>query len=53
MSSIEDVPASTVIGRSLDNRKEVTMIEMVARGMMDNIKEMIGTEDWWDKQIVR
>ena len=43
MSSVPDVPASLVIGRALDSREEITAVERMARGMMDNVREIMDT----------
>ena len=47
MSSVPDVPASTVIGRAFDNKEVIPLVIRVARGMVDIVKEMIYTEAWW------
>ena len=38
MSSVPDVPTDTVIGRTMDSKVE----------MVDNIKEIVETDGWWD-----
>ena len=43
MSSVPDVPASSVIGRDLDSREEITVVERMTRGTMDNVREMMDT----------
>ena len=43
MSSVPDAPASTVIGRALDNRKEISVVKRMTRGMLDNVREMMDT----------
>jgi hypothetical protein len=47
MSSVPDVPASTVIGRAFGNKEVIPLVIRVARGMVDNVNEMIYTEAWW------
>ena len=48
MSSVPDVSADTVIGRSMDSREEMTVVGMVAREMRDNVREMMDTGGWWE-----
>ena len=43
MSSVPDAPASTVIGRALDNRKEISVVKRMTSGMLDNVREMMDT----------
>ena len=43
LSSVPDAPASTVIGRALDSREEISVVKRMIRGMMDNVREMMDT----------
>ena len=43
MSTVPDVPASSVIGRALDSREDSTVLERTARGMINNVREMMDT----------
>ena len=52
MSSVSDLPASTVIGRAFDNRDQVSLVNRVLRGMMDNVRELIETGEWWSELLV-
>ena len=49
MSSISDLPASTVIGRAFDNRDEVSLVNRVFNGMVDNVREIMDTGKWWNE----
>ena len=49
MSSISDLPASTVIGRAFDNRDEVSLVNRVFDGMVDNVREIMDTGKWWNE----
>ena len=49
MSSISDLPASTVIGRAFDTRDEVSLVNRVLKGMVDNVREIIDRGDWWNE----
>ena len=46
MSSVPDVPADTVVGRAMDNGEEITVVRLVGREMMDNVREMVETGGW-------
>ena len=43
LSTVPDVPASSVIGRALDSREDSTVLERTARGMINNVREMMDT----------
>ena len=43
MSSVPDAPASTVIGRALDSKEEISVVKRMTRGMLDNVREMMDT----------
>ena len=49
MSSISDLPASTVIGRAFDTGEEVSLVNRVLEGMVDNVREIIDTGEWWNE----
>ena len=54
MSSVPDAPASTVIGRRLKSRQDDTaVVEMMMKGMLDNVREMIDMSILWNMSLFR
>ena len=54
MSSVPDAPASTVIGRRLESRQDDTaVVEMMIKGMLDNVREMIDMNRLWNMSLFR
>ena len=53
MSSVPDAPASTVIGRRLERQDDTAVVEMMIKGMLDNVREIIDMNRLWNMSLFR